>query len=70
MPVVNVAEGRLAGFEADVVIGTGTAWGAFEIRLGAGHVDAAAAKLLRFAARVGTSVRGQPAVLGERWGRQ
>jgi hypothetical protein len=39
-------------------------WGAFEIKLGVGMVDAAAEALLRFAARVDTAKSGSPAVLG------
>lgn len=39
-------------------------WGAFEVKLGAGMIDAAAEALLRFAGRVDTSRSGRPAVLG------
>lgn len=38
--------------------------GAFEVKLGAGQIDVAADSLARFANRVDTSVRGEPAVLG------
>jgi predicted AAA+ superfamily ATPase len=53
-----------SGLEVDAVIDTGAAWGAFEVKLGAGQIDVAADRLLRFANRVDTSVRGEPAVLG------
>lgn len=39
-------------------------WAAFEIKLGAGQVDAAAANLLKFAERVDTDKCGTPALLG------
>jgi len=39
-------------------------WGAFEVKLGLGAVDEAAASLLRFAARVDTGKHGEPAFLG------
>ncbi|MBU6214017.1 MAG: DUF4143 domain-containing protein [Actinomycetales bacterium] len=38
-------------------------WGAFEIKLGAGAIDAAAAQLLAFRTIVDTAVCGEPAVL-------
>jgi uncharacterized protein len=53
-----------SGLEVDAIVDTGTAWGAFEIKLGVGQVEAAAASLTQFAARVDTSGRGEPAVLG------
>lgn len=46
--IVEVADGR---------------WGAFEVKLGAGRIDEAAANLLRFAARIDTDRTGKPAVL-------
>ncbi len=51
--------------EVDIVVEArdGT-WGAFEVKLGTGQVDAAAASLLRFAAKVDTDKVGVPAVLG------
>lgn len=51
--------------EVDIVVEArdGT-WGAFEIKLGAGQVDQAAASLLKFAAKVDTDKVGAPAVLG------
>lgn len=53
------------GLEVDIVIelSDGT-WGAFEVKLGTDAVDAAAANLRRFAAKVDTSKVGPPAVLG------
>lgn len=39
-------------------------WGAFEVKLGTGMVDAAAEALHRFADRVDTRKSGQPAILG------
>lgn len=53
-----------SGLEVDAVVDAGPVWGAFEVKLGAGQIDAAADGLLRFADRVDTSVRGEPAVLG------
>ncbi len=53
-----------SGLEVDAIVDSGSAWGAFEIKLGVGQIDAAAESLTRFAARVDTSVRGKPAVLG------
>jgi predicted AAA+ superfamily ATPase len=53
------------GIEADVVlqIPDGT-WGAFEVKLGPGRIDDAAASLLRFASTIDTGKAGDPAVLG------
>jgi predicted AAA+ superfamily ATPase len=53
------------GLEVDVIVQTadGT-WGAFEVKLGATQIDAAAAKLLTFAAKVDSTKSGIPAVLG------
>ena len=52
-----------SGLEVDAVIDTGSEWAAFEVKLASAHVDEAAANLLRFADRVDTSRRGQPAAL-------
>jgi uncharacterized protein len=53
------------GLEVDAVVeATDGRWGAFEIKLGAGMVDQAAATLRRFAQRVDTRTLGEPAVLG------
>lgn len=52
------------GMEVDVVVQLPDGrWGAFEVKLGTGKVDEAAASLLRFADRVDTSKAGDPAVL-------
>ncbi|MBB1516537.1 ATP-binding protein [Tessaracoccus sp. MC1679] len=53
------------GLEVDIIVESrdGT-WGAFEVKLGAGQVDRAAASLLSFAAKVDTVKVGEPAVLG------
>lgn len=52
------------GLEVDAIIeATDGKWAAFEIKLGAAQVDAAAARLLKFAARVDTEKCGKPAVL-------
>src|SRR5690606_19699027 len=53
------------GVEADVILQTPDGrWGAFEVKLGAGRVDEAAAALLRFASQIDTKRSGEPAVLG------
>ncbi len=53
------------GLEVDAIIKTADGrWAAFEIKLGAGHVDAGAASLLKFAERVDTAKCGAPALLG------
>jgi predicted AAA+ superfamily ATPase len=49
--------------EVDLIVQTPNAWGAFEVKLGAGQVDAAAESLLKFAAKVDTQKVGVPAVL-------
>lgn len=53
------------GVEADVIlqIPDGT-WGAFEVKLGPGRIDDAAASLLRFASTIDTKRAGEPGVLG------
>ena len=53
-----------SGLEVDAIVDVGTSWGAFEVKLGVGQIDAAAGNLSRFAKRVDTSARGEPAVLG------
>lgn len=54
-----------SGLEVDVIVvlPDGT-WGAFEVKLGAGHVEQAATSLLKFAATVDQRKSGPPAVLG------
>lgn len=52
------------GLEVDAIVDTGTAWAAFEIKLGVGMIDAAATSLKKFAQRVDTSKRGSAAALG------
>lgn len=51
--------------EVDIIVEArdGT-WGAFEVKLGQGQVDQAAASLRKFAAKVDTDKVGSPAVLG------
>ena len=52
------------GLEADAVLQLADGrWGAFEIKLGMGQVDAAAESLLRLAQRVDTGHMGEPAFL-------
>lgn len=52
------------GLEVDAVIETGDGrWAAFEVKLGAGHIDEGAANLLRFRARVDTARCGAPSAL-------
>jgi predicted AAA+ superfamily ATPase len=53
-----------SGLEVDAIVDAGERWGAFEVKLGPGLVDEAAVALRRFADRVDTSKRGEPAVLG------
>ena len=53
------------GLEVDAIVEAGDRrWAAFEIKLGAGHVDAGAASLLKFADRVDTGKCGSPSLLG------
>ncbi len=53
------------GLEVDAIVESADGrWGAFEVKLGPGMVDQAAASLLKFAERVDTSRVGEPAVLG------
>jgi predicted AAA+ superfamily ATPase len=52
------------GLEIDAIVETaGGRWAAFEIKLGAGRIDEAAANLLRFADRVDPKRSGKPATL-------
>jgi predicted AAA+ superfamily ATPase len=52
------------GLEVDLVVQTRTGpWGAIEVKLGTGQVDAAARQLLRFADKVDTTRAGEPAFL-------
>jgi len=52
------------GLEVDAVIETGDGrWAAFEVKLGAGHIDEGATNLLRFRARVDTAKCGAPSAL-------
>ena len=53
------------GLEVDAIVETGDGrWMAFEVKLGQGQVDMAAANLMRFAERVDTARCGKPALLG------
>lgn len=53
------------GVEVDAIVQLPDGrWGAFEIKLGAGEVDAGAHSLLRFVRQVDTAKCGPPAVLG------
>lgn len=53
------------GLEVDAIVQAGDGrWAAFEIKLGAGHVEEGAAGLLRFAKQIDTSRSGEPATLG------
>lgn len=53
------------GLEVDVIVEAhdGT-WGAFEVRLGTGQIDQAAARLLKVTDKIDTDKVGAPAVLG------
>jgi predicted AAA+ superfamily ATPase len=52
------------GLEVDAIVETGDGrWGAFEVKLGAGQIESAAAGLLRFQDRVDTTRAGKPSVL-------
>jgi predicted AAA+ superfamily ATPase len=53
-----------SGLEVDAIVDTGDRWAAFEVKLGPGQIDQAAASLTRFGERVDTSKRGEPALLG------
>jgi uncharacterized protein len=53
------------GLEVDAIVESGDGrWIAFEVKLGQGQIDDAAASLLRFAARIDTARCGSPALLG------
>jgi predicted AAA+ superfamily ATPase len=53
------------GVEVDAIVQLADGrWGAFEVKLGSGEVDAAAASLLRFRRQIDTTRCGEPAVLG------
>ncbi len=53
------------GLEVDAIVDAGPGrWAAFEIKLGATRIDAAARTLLNFADRVDTAWYGEPAALG------
>lgn len=52
------------GLEVDAIIETGDGrWAAFEVKLGAGHIEEGAANLLRFRDRVDTAKCGTPSAL-------
>lgn len=52
------------GLEVDAIVSAGSAWGAFEIKLGGEkRVEEGAASLLRFKDRIDTARSGDPAVL-------
>jgi uncharacterized protein len=53
------------GLEVDAIVQTsGGQWAAFEIKLGQGQIDAAAATLVKFAKRIDVERSGAPAALG------
>ncbi|MGH9920811.1 MAG: ATP-binding protein, partial [Nitrososphaerales archaeon] len=53
------------GLEVDIIVAMADGrWGAFEVKLGTGLVDEAAAGLLRFKERIDTSRSGEPSILG------
>jgi predicted AAA+ superfamily ATPase len=53
------------GLEVDAIVETGDGrWMAFEVKLGQGQIDDAAASLRRFVARIDTTRCGSPALLG------
>ncbi len=53
------------GLEVDAIVEAGDGrWMAFEVKLGQGQIDEAAASLTRFAERVDTASDGSPALLG------
>ena len=54
-----------SGLEVDTIVEAGDGrWMAFEVKLGQGQIDQAAASLTRFAERVDTASSGSPALLG------
>ena len=53
------------GLEVDAIVEVRSgAWMAFEVKLGQGQIDSAAATLLRFASKIDTETAGAPAMLG------
>jgi predicted AAA+ superfamily ATPase len=53
------------GLEVDAIVESGDGrWIAFEVKLGHGQIDDAAASLMRFATRIDTAKCGRPALLG------
>jgi uncharacterized protein len=53
-----------SGLEVDAIVQTGSAWGAFEVKLGGEkRIEEAAANLARFRERIDSSKSGDPAVL-------
>lgn len=67
----QAADGRVlqyrdnGGLEVDAIVETGDGrWMAFEVKLGQGQIDDAAASLMRFAKRIDTARCGSPALLG------
>ncbi|HXC44965.1 MAG TPA: DUF4143 domain-containing protein, partial [Solirubrobacteraceae bacterium] len=53
------------GLEVDAIVEVADGrWGAFEIKLGSGQIDQAAANLQRFTAQIDSQKCGEPAVLG------
>ena len=52
------------GLEVDAIVDTGDRWAAFEVKPGVGQIEQAATSLQKFAARVDTSKRRDPALLG------
>lgn len=53
-----------SGLEVDAIVTTGSAWGAFEVKLGGGKaIEEGAASLVRFRDRIDISRSGDPAVL-------
>jgi predicted AAA+ superfamily ATPase len=54
-----------SGLEVDAIVEARDGrWMAFEVKLGHGQIDDAAANLARFAQRIDTAARGAPALLG------
>jgi uncharacterized protein len=54
-----------SGLEVDAIVETGDGrWMAFEVKLGSGQIDDAAASLRRFVERIDTARCGSPALLG------
>ena len=53
-----------SGLEVDAIVDTGDRWAGFEVKLGSGQIDQAAANLQRFADRVDSARRGEPSLLG------